>query len=167
MANSLLCLEGDAHHRLRSLCSKAFTPRTVARLHDTMIDVLSGLVDQVADAGHCDVVDEMVGRRRHSLTDDLIFDLIRAEDDGNRLDAAELRMLAGGLLLAGTDTARNQVAASVQVLCEHPEQWELLNGRPDLAVRAVEETMRHSPIASRTLRLADWLDARVFRSVSI
>jgi cytochrome P450 len=28
VANSLLCLEGDAHHRLRSLCSKAFTPRT-------------------------------------------------------------------------------------------------------------------------------------------
>ena len=26
VANSLLCIEGDAHHRLRSLCSKAFTP---------------------------------------------------------------------------------------------------------------------------------------------
>jgi cytochrome P450 len=41
VVNSLLCLEGDAHRRLRSLCSKAFTPRTVARLHDTMIDVMS------------------------------------------------------------------------------------------------------------------------------
>ena len=64
MANSLLCLVGDAHHRLRSLCSKAFTPRTVARLHDTMIDVLSGLVDQVADAGHCDVVDDLARPHR-------------------------------------------------------------------------------------------------------
>ncbi|MFZ0907153.1 MAG: cytochrome P450 [Mycobacterium sp.] len=214
VVNSLLCLEGDAHHRLRSLCSKAFTPRTVTRLHDTMIEVMSGLVDGVADAGHCDVVadlarpypvpiicallgapredwqqfsswaddvfkafnfnvdirevepvvmrawrelddyvDEMVARRRHSLTDDLLSDLIRAEDDGDRLDAAELRMLAGGLLLAGTDTTRNQVAASVHVLCEHPEQWELLKGRPELAMHAVEETMRHSPIACGTLRL--------------
>ncbi|MGV0048785.1 cytochrome P450 [Mycobacterium colombiense] len=214
VANSLLCLEGDAHHRLRSLCSKAFTPRTVARLHDTMAGVMNELVDQVADAGHCDVVtdiarpypvpiicallgapredwqqfslwaddvfkafsftvdlravepvvmrawreldayvDEMVERRRHSLTDDLLSDLIRAEDEGDRLDAAELRMLAGGLLLAGTDTTRNQVAASVQVLCEHPQQWELLRQRPELAMRAVEETMRHSPIACGTLRL--------------
>ena len=58
-----------------------------------------------------------------------------------------------GLLLAGTDTTRNQVAASVQVLCEHPEQWGLLKEHPELAMRAVEETMRHSPIACGTLRL--------------
>ena len=212
--NSLLCVEGDTHRRLRGLCSKAFTPRTVARLHDAMVDVMSDLVDQVADKGRCDVVadlarpypvpiicallgapredwqrfsswaddifqafsfsadignlepmvmrawgelddyvDEMVARRRHSLTEDLLSDLIRAEDDGDRLDAAELQMLAGGLLLAGTDTTRNQVAASVQVLCEHPDQWELLKDNPGLAMHAVEETMRHSPIAGGTLRI--------------
>ncbi|WAJ46042.1 cytochrome P450 [Mycobacterium sp. Aquia_216] len=214
VVNSLLCLEGDAHHRLRSLTSKAFTPRATLRLHDTMVDVMNGLVDRVADAGRCDVVtdiarpypvpiicallgapredwqqfslwadevfkafsftvdvseiepdvmrawgelddyvDDMVARRRHSLTDDLLSDLIRAEDDGDRLDAAELRMLAGGLLLAGTDTTRNQVAAAIQVLCEHPDQWELLRERPELAMPAVEETMRHSPIVCATLRL--------------
>ena len=212
--NSLLCLEGDSHHRLRSLCAKAFTPRTVARLHDTMVDVMTDLVDRVAGGGRCDVVtdlarpypvpiicallgapredwqqfsswadeifkafsftvdirdiepavmqswrqldeyvDDMVAQRRHTLTDDLLSDLIRAEDDGDRLDAAELRMLAGGLLLAGTDTTRNQVAASVQVLCEHTDQWELLKEHPELAMAAVEETMRHSPIAGGTLRL--------------
>ncbi|OBI93301.1 cytochrome P450 [Mycobacterium asiaticum] len=212
--NSLLCVEGDAHHRLRSLTSKAFTPRATLRLHDTMVAVMDELVDRVADAGRCDVVtdlarpypvpiicallgapredwqqfsrwadeifkafsfidgvaaiepdvmrawgelddyvDEMVARRRHSLTDDLLSDLIRAEDDGDRLSPAELRMLAGGLLLAGTDTTRNQLAASVQVLCEHPEQWALLQRRPELAMSAVEETMRHSPIACGTLRM--------------
>ena len=212
--NSLLCVEGETHRRLRGLCSRAFTPRTVARLHDAMVDVMNDLVDQVADSGRCDVVadiarpypvpiicallgapredwqrfsswaddifraftlsadiqalqpavmrawgelddyvDDMVARRRRSLTDDLLSDLIRAEDDGDRLDATELRMLAGGLLLAGTDTTRNQVAASVQVLCEHPDQWELLRDDPELAMHAVEETMRHSPIAGGTLRL--------------
>jgi cytochrome P450 len=214
MINSLLCLEGDEHHRLRSVVSKAFTPRATARLHDTMVDVMNELVDRVADAGRCDVVtdiarpypvpiicallgapredwqqfslwaddvfkafsftvdirevepvvmrawgelddyvDDMVARRRHKLTDDLLSDLIRAEDDGDRLNAAELRMLAAGLLLAGTDTTRNQVGASVQVLCEHPEQWELLKGQPEFAMPAVEETMRHSPIVGGTLRL--------------
>ncbi|OBI12738.1 cytochrome P450 [Mycobacterium sp. E2497] len=217
VVNSLLCLEGDAHHRLRSLTSKAFTPRATLRLHDTMVSVMNELIDDVIDAGRCDVVtdlarpypvpiicallgapredwqrfsswaddvfkafsfsvdlrevepvvmaawrqlddyvDDMVARRRHSLTDDLLSDLIRAEDPtlpGDRLSTAELRMLAGGLLLAGTDTTRNQVAASVHVLCEHPEQWGLLKAHPELAMRAVEETMRHSPIACGTLRL--------------
>jgi len=48
---------------------------------------------------------------------------------------------------------RNHVAASVQVLCEHPDQWELLRDNPDLAMHAVEETMRHSPIAGGALRV--------------
>src|SRR5271157_4527207 len=59
MVNSLLCLEGDAHHRLRSLTSKAFTPRATLRLHDTMVEMMNGLVDGVADAGRCDVVTDL------------------------------------------------------------------------------------------------------------
>jgi cytochrome P450 len=213
VAGTLLSLEGDEHHRLRSLVSKAFTPRAIARLDDTIVDVINGLVDQVAGAGRCDVVtdiarpypipiicallgapredwekfsvwadeilksfsftfdpadesdvmrawgelddyvDEMIGHRRQDLTDDLLSDLIRAEDDGDRLNAAELRMLAAGLLLAGTDTTRNQLAACVHVLCGHPDQWALLREHPELAMRAVDETMRHSPIASGTLRV--------------
>src|SRR5271157_2227037 len=59
VVNSLLCLEGGAHHRLRSLTSKAFTPRATLRLHDTMVGVMNDLVDEVADAGHCDVVTDL------------------------------------------------------------------------------------------------------------
>jgi cytochrome P450 len=213
LVNSLLCLEGEAHRRLRSLVSKAFTPRASARLHDTIDEVINGLVDHVAAEGRCDIVadiarpypvpiicallgapredwqqfslwaddiftaftlnpdgidealvmgawgeldeyvDDMVARRRHTLTEDLLSDLIRAEDDGERLNADELRMLAAGLLLTGTDTTRNQLAASIGVLCEHPDQWALLAEQPELAPRAVEETMRHSPIACGTLRV--------------
>ena len=58
-------------------------------------------------------LDDMIASRRTTLTDDLISDLIRAEEDGDRLTHDELLMLASGLLMAGTDTTRNQVAASV------------------------------------------------------
>jgi cytochrome P450 len=91
-------------------------------------------------------LDHMIAERRHHLTDDLISVLIRAEDDGDRLTHDELLMLAGNLLLAGIDTTRNQLAASVQVLCDHPDQWALLAEHPDLAPNVVEETMRHSPV---------------------
>lgn len=215
VVNSLLCLEGEEHHRLRSLVSKAFTSRATARLHDTTVDVMNELVDRVADAGRCDVVTDiarpypvpiicallgaprkdwqqfhlwadeipkpfgftfdvatdlpavmlawrefadyvgdMIARRRRDLTDDLLSHLIRAEDDGDRLNTAELRMLAASLLLAGTDTTRNQLAASVHVLCEHPEQWAALKEQPELAMGTVEETMRYSPTVCRTIRRA-------------
>ena len=211
--SSILCMEGESHQRLRSLVSKAFTPRASARLHDTIVEVINEQVDRVAADGRCDIVtdiaqlypvpiicallgapredwqqfsrwaddiikafafevesdfeavvmrawgeldeyvDDMIARRRHTLTDDLLSDLIRAEEDGDRLNAGELRMLAAGLLVAGTDTTRNQLAASVDVLCDHPDQWALLADRPELAPHAVEETMRHAPIACGTLRM--------------
>ena len=93
-------------------------------------------------------VDDMVASRRNNLTDDLLSELIRAESDGERLNLDELRMLVAGFLMAGTDTTRNQLAASVQVLCEHPDQWTKLRRQPELAMQAVEESMRHSPAAS-------------------
>lgn len=101
-----------------------------------------------------DYIDEMIGHRRNRLTDDLLSELIRAEDDGDRLNEGELRMLAFSILVAGTDTTRSQLAASMQVLCDHPDQWALLQERPELAMPAVEETMRHSPSMCSTVRSA-------------
>ena len=99
-------------------------------------------------------VDGMVAARRDSLTNDLLSELIRAESDGDRLNADELRGLVAGFLMAGTDTTRNQLAASVQVLCEHPDQWAKLRDHPELAMQAVEESMRHSPAACIVPRAA-------------
>lgn len=99
-------------------------------------------------------VDDMVAGRRKTLTDDLLSELIRAEDDGDRLNADELRSLVAGFLMAGTDTTRNQLAASVQVLCAYPDQWAKLGNQPELAMQAVEESMRHSPAASIVPRVA-------------
>jgi cytochrome P450 len=209
----LLSRDGADHNRLRRLVSKAFTPRSTARLTTTIVGVITELVDPVASRGRCDVVadiarrypipiisgllgaprqdwqlfsdgaddifkaltwnvvndapvimaafdelaayiEDMIARRRHSLTDDLISELIRAEDDGDRLTADELLMLAEALLMAGTDTTRNQLAAAVQDLCDHPEQWALLAEHPELAPQAVEELMRHNPVIFGTIRRA-------------
>jgi cytochrome P450 len=209
----LLSRDGADHNRLRRLVSKAFTPRSTARLKTTIAGVITELVDAVAATGRCDVVadiarqfpipiisgllgaprqdwqlfsdwaddifklltwnvandapvimaafdeldayiEDMIARRRRSLTDDLVSELIRAEDDGDRLTADELLMLAEALLMAGTDTTRNQLAAAVQDLCEHPKQWALLAEHPELAPQAVEELMRHSPVIFGTIRKA-------------
>ncbi|MDT5011312.1 MAG: hypothetical protein QOH57_2929 [Mycobacterium sp.] len=213
VVGSIMCAEGAEHQRLRSLVSRAFTPRAAARLHNTIGSVINELADHVTDAGRCDIVtdiarpypipiicallgapredweqfslwaeeifkmvsfavnlidevpavirawgelddyvDSMIAERRNHLTQDLLSDLIRAEDGGDRLNADELRMTVASLLVAGTDTTRNQLAASLQVLFDHPEQWAMLRDRPELAMPAVEESMRHSPAVCSTLR---------------
>ncbi|WP_006247720.1 cytochrome P450 [Mycolicibacterium tusciae] len=99
-------------------------------------------------------VEDLIAARRHSLTDDLISELIRAEDHGDRLTHDELVNLVAILLNAGTDTTRNQLAAAVQVLSGHPDQWALLADHPELAPQAVEELIRHTPIVFTSLRVA-------------
>ena len=54
-------------------------------------------------------IDGMIADRRKTLTDDLLSELIRTEDRGDRLNAGEVRMLAFSILLAGTDTTRTQL----------------------------------------------------------
>lgn len=99
-------------------------------------------------------VDAMVDARRETLTDDLLSKLILAEDEGDRLTRDQLRMLVSAVLSAGTDTTRNQLAAALDVFCDHPDQWSLLAERPELAPQAVEEVMRHSPVVFGTARVA-------------
>ncbi|MCV7413274.1 cytochrome [Mycobacterium florentinum] len=99
-------------------------------------------------------LNDLIARRRHDLSDDVISDLIRAEDEGDRLTHEELISLALILLNGGTDTTRNQLAAAVQAFCDHPDQWDLLARHAELAPRAVEEVMRHSPVILKTLRIA-------------
>ena len=99
-------------------------------------------------------LEEMLAQRRDNLTDDLISDLIRAEDEGDRLTHRELVTLASTLLIAGTDTTRNQLAAAVYFLHKHPDQWALLGAHPELAGNAVNELMRYSPIVLALARMA-------------
>lgn len=96
----------------------------------------------------------MVEERRQKPAVDLLSDLIAVEEAGDRLSTSELTMLAEAVLMAGTDTTRNQLACSVAVFAEHPEQWQLLAERPELAPRAVEESMRYLGAVRGTIRFA-------------
>ncbi len=66
----------------------------------------------------------------------------------------ELVMMTEAMLMAGTDTTRNQLACSVALFTENPDQWALLAEQPELAPRAVEETMRVLGAVSGTARVA-------------
>ena len=101
-----------------------------------------------------DYVRAMIAERRSRPADDLLSDLIAAEEAGDRLSTDELVMMTEAVLMAGTDTTRNQLACAVAVFTEHPDQWQLLADRPDLAPLAVEECMRYLGAVRGTARIA-------------
>ena len=99
-------------------------------------------------------VSDMITERRADPRDDLLSDLIAIEEEGDRLSTEEMAMLAQAILMAGTDTTRNQLACSVALFAEHPAQWRLLAEQPALAPRAVEESMRYLGAVRATVRFA-------------
>ncbi len=99
-------------------------------------------------------VRELVERRRSAPGDDLLSVLIAAEEAGDRLSTDELVMLAEAVLMAGTDTTRNQLGCSVALLLAYPDQWKTLVERPSLAPRVVDETMRYLGAVQGTIRVA-------------
>lgn len=96
----------------------------------------------------------MIAERRDKPAEDLLTALIAAEEAGDKLDNDELVMMVNAVIVGGTDTTRNQLGCAVALFAEHPEQWALLAERPELAGRAVEETMRYAGAVRGTGRFA-------------
>jgi cytochrome P450 len=98
--------------------------------------------------------DALIAARKRSLGDDLISDLIRAEEGGDRLSDDELRNLVLNILVGGVDTSQSQLAHAVRLLAQHPDQWELFRSDPrGLASIAAEETLRYEPVTPFTARI--------------
>jgi len=96
----------------------------------------------------------LIADRRNDPRDDLITDLIAAEEEGDRLSTDELVMMVDAVIVGGTDTTRNQLGCAVGLLTGHPDQWKLLADEPDLAPRAVEEVLRYFGAVRGTVRFA-------------
>ena len=97
---------------------------------------------------------QLIAERRAEPRDDLLSDLIAAEEAGDRLTTEEMQSLANAVLLAGTDTTRNQLACAVELFARSPDQLRLLRDQPSLAPQAAEEVMRHFGAIRGTARYA-------------
>ena len=98
--------------------------------------------------------DELIAARRARPGQDLITDLLQAEEEGDRMSHDELRNLILNILVGGVDTSQSQLAQAVRLLAAHPEQWEALRADPHgLALQAVEEALRYEPITPFTARI--------------
>ncbi len=98
--------------------------------------------------------DALIEARRQNPGEDLITDLISAEEQGDRLSHDELRNLVLNILVGGVDTSQSQLAHAVRLLALHPDQWQALRSDPHgLALAAVDEALRYEPITPFTARI--------------
>ncbi len=88
---------------------------------------------------------EIIDERRRRLGDDLLSDLIRAEEAGDRLSSEELVALIAALVIAGSDTTVHALCFAVLDLLQHSEAWQAVARDRSLVRNAVEESLRHAP----------------------
>ncbi|HEY7428769.1 MAG TPA: cytochrome P450 [Gemmataceae bacterium] len=97
----------------------------------------------------------IVAQRRVEPRDDLLSALVKAQEDGERLNEAELLANAVLLLNAGHETTTNLIGNGTLALLQHPDQLRRLRENPALISTAVEELLRYdSPVqfTSRVLK---------------
>ncbi|HEX8436147.1 cytochrome P450 [Archangium sp.] len=207
----LLTVDPPDHSRMRSLVSKAFTPRRVEELRPRVTALCSELLEGLVARGSADfieefafplpiiVISELLGiptedrlrfrqwtqaffappsqgarekvreasehffkyleafltLRREQPREDLTSALIAAEEQGDRLSAAELMSLIFLMLVAGYETTANLLGNGLLELLRHPEQLQRLREARSLIPSAVEEMLRYcGPSEVSILRFA-------------
>jgi cytochrome P450 len=90
-------------------------------------------------------------RRRHDPVDDLVSQLVQAEEEGDKLDEDELLAMVFIVYIAGFVTTVNLIGNGVVALLTHPDQLARFKADPSLASNVVEETLRYWGPAEATL----------------
>ena len=112
------------------------TPEDFAKV-GAAVDALDGYLGGVIEA------------RRRAPEPDLISDLVRARDAGDRLSDAELLATCRLLLNAGHETTVNLIGNGMLALLRHPEARARVAADAALLPGAIEELLRYEAAPSR------------------
>ena len=119
---------------------------------------IQALTTQLADleqaaAEAYDYIEELLTQRAAQPGDDLLTQLLAAEEAGDRLSHAECVNLVLDVIAGGVDTTQAQLGHALRLFATYPEQWAALRADPGLVPRAVDEVLRFEPIAPVTARI--------------
>ncbi len=106
------------------------------------------------DMRHLDrYVAGLIADRRTAPKEDFLTDYLRRTQDGP-LSETEVRAQMIGVVLAGSDTTRGALTATVSHLLQHPEQWRMLVEAPQTwAAAAASEGLRFDPVIGSLARI--------------
>ncbi|HYK29085.1 MAG TPA: cytochrome P450, partial [Streptosporangiaceae bacterium] len=109
---------------------------------------------QVAGDEFAEYFRELIAVRRAQPTQDLLSEMISAEDAGQKLTEDELIATCILLLVAGHETTVGLISNAILAVLRHPTQLAVLQAAPGLAAAAVEETLRYDAPVQLTGRVA-------------
>lgn len=133
----------DQFHEWSSAVLYAFNrPDRFLEIHSKLIDFLTYLKD-------------LVEQRRYEPKDDLISELIKAEEEGDKLSEEEIFSMIYVLMIGGHETTVNLIGNGIFCLLQHPEQLHMLKNDSSLINSTIEECLRFmSPVEFATNRWA-------------
>jgi len=108
----------------------------------------------VAATAFADYFSDLISQRRSRPTDDLLSELIAAEDNGDQLSSDELISIAMLILVAGYETTVNLVGNGFVALMKDRSQYRALCADPDLSAAATNELLRIDSPVQMTVRIA-------------
>lgn len=87
-------------------------------------------------------LEAQIEEKRRNPTDDILTELVHAEEQGDRLTRAELVAQLVTLYVAGHEPTTSLIGTGMRALIEFPEQRKLLDTDPSLLPNAVNEFLR-------------------------
>lgn len=141
----LFGIPDDARPGLRRVVDGVFHTSATAE------EVLANLEEMYA------ILHDFVAQKRAAPGDDMASALIAArdEDDGSRLDEAEMVDTLNLLIAAGHETTVNLIDQAITALLTHPDQLRLVREGGGSWDDVIEETLRwQAPVAHLPLRYA-------------
>jgi cytochrome P450 enzyme len=94
---------------------------------------------------------ELIDARRRDLGDDLLSDMIRAEESGERLTLDEMLALVAMLLTAGSETTTHFIGFGVRSILSHPIVLQAIRADWSLLDKALEEVLRHNSMGKNAM----------------
>jgi cholest-4-en-3-one 26-monooxygenase len=85
---------------------------------------------------------ELAERRRAQPADDIVTQLLQADENGEELTSHEFDVFFLMLTVAGNETTRHAASGGMLAFFTHPDQWQRLVRDPSLIGSAAEEMVR-------------------------
>ena len=115
---------------------------------DRVAEVIQSLQDMKSY-----VADRMKELRKRP-NNGLIYSLMTAEVDGQRLTDEEVIATTIVTIIGGHETTTNLIASGFLTLLRDPDSFEQLRSRPEIVASAVEELLRYESPIQHTARIA-------------
>jgi cytochrome P450 len=147
--SDILCVDRADEERFRRFAAAQMNFRVPMFTDEEFAQHLEKVADGVA------LFRQRIDEKRRDLGQDLLSDLIRAEEAGERLDIDELLALLAMLLTAGGESTTHLIGFGVLNLLRHPDALRAVQGDLSLIDAAVDEVLRFDSLGKNgALRFA-------------